>query len=42
MAWRLVILSIVRVYGMVLEYIEISGGYSIIIGGSDEDIVYIM
>ena len=46
-----VILSIVRVYGMVLEYIERkivrvygieNGGYSIIIGGSDEDIVYIM
>ena len=52
--WYMVmILSIVRIYGMVLEYIkgdgmiymvyiEISGGYSIIIGGSNEDIVYIM
>ena len=37
----------IRIYiegdGMVyMVYIEISGGYSIIIGGSDEDIVYII
>ena len=37
----------IRIYiegdGMIyMVYIEISGGYSIMIGGSDEDIVYIM
>ena len=37
----------IRIYragdGMIyMVYIEISGGYSIIIGGNDEDIVYII